>query len=113
MYIYFSGWIVLGAKYDDDDDEAEIESGMHGKISQVKLWSRSLVITEMQKLSANRTNVVTGDLELPWFVNYELHGGVTILSPSTAGEKVCPVGFGGSDCSTVLPSETFFYFYYI
>ena len=80
-------------------------SGFVGYISQINVWDRVLDPgADIAIMSVDRTQLVEDGLVLRWD-NYGVDAGCSEISPSTAGDDVCDVGFEGPECTTPVPSK--------
>ena len=106
--LFYSGMILLGTELEDKNLLTFApDSGFNGLVSHVYVWNRALdPLTEITLMADDRDNLVQTDSLIVDWAYYVTERGVSVLRPSTAGDSVCPEGFGGLQCSVRLPGET-------
>ena len=100
--------ILLGTELEDESGMLmfERDSGFNGLVSHVYMWSTKLDhVTEIPLMAASRNNLLQQDSLMIDWAYYVTERGVNVLRPSTAGDRVCPEGFGGFQCSDRLPGN--------
>ena len=99
------GYVTLGSTEKTD-------SGFHGKLTRVQAWSRALDTNREIPLQVKSLNldenfksckdapILFDGLILRWSGYERTIGGVERIMPSICGERKCPPGYVGPDCSS-------------
>ena len=100
------GWLTLGAPMGQGEETGRkrAEQGFHGHLTRVLLWNRPLdIITDIQKQvrSCQNAPMLFDGLLLQWSGYDRIERGVERVMPSACGQRVCPLGYSGSNCETL------------
>ena len=106
------GYVTLGSTDSGEEGRLRTESGFHGKLTRVQAWNRALDTNREVPLQVKSLNldenfksckdapILFDGLILRWSGYEKTLGGVERIMPSICGERKCPPGYVGQDCSS-------------